>query len=103
MGEFDKNQRQDDLGQDEKGEKPAFGQFDGEKGQGKDQSFGQDKQQFGQDKQQFGQDKQQFGQDKQDALTGAEGGQQQFQNKEQAQRQQGDEDLGEDSKDDPTV
>jgi hypothetical protein len=44
MGEFDKSQ---DKGNqtEQQGEKPAFGQFDNEKGQGQQQEQGQGKQQ----------------------------------------------------------
>jgi hypothetical protein len=123
MGEFNKDPNQSGSDKQAQGDKPAFGQFDkgqqGEQafGQEKGQETGQDKQQFGQekgqetgqDKQQFGQEKGQetgqqyaeektpsYGQDKQSETTGSQGGQQQDAGK--TERQQGDEDLDEDSK-----
>ena len=43
MGEFDNNRDENRIGQQEKGEKPAFGQL-GEKGQQGQQESGQDRQ-----------------------------------------------------------
>jgi hypothetical protein len=121
MGEFNKDPNQSGTDKQAQGDKPAFDQFEKgqqgqeELGQQKGQDAGQEKQQFGQEKgQDTGQDKQQFDQEKptsgqqyaedkttsgqgqQDELTGGKGGQQQDAGK--AQRQQGDEDLDEDSK-----
>ena len=64
-------------------------------GQEKGKESGQDKESYGQDKagQQYAEEKPEFGQEKQD--QSGKGGQQQFEK--QTQRQQGDEDLGDDS------
>jgi hypothetical protein len=110
MGEFNKDPNQSGTGKEQQGEKPAFGQF--EKGQQGQEEFGQekgkepygqekgkesgqDKESYGQDKagQQYAEEKPEFGQEKQD--QSGKGGQQQFEK--QTQRQQGDEDLGDDS------
>lgn len=104
MGEFNKDPNQSGTGKEEKGEKPAFEQF--EKGQQGQEQFGQEKgqgqQEFGQQKgqgQEFAQGKEEFAQGKdqyaQEKTEKTEGGQQQFEKP--VQRQQGDEDLGDDA------
>jgi hypothetical protein len=101
MGEYNKDSTQSGTGKEQQGDKPAFGQFEKgqqsqeESGGQKGEDTGQGKQQSGQ---QFGGDKTQTGQKGED-LTGAQSGQQQNENK--GQRQQGDEDLDEDSKSSP--
>ena len=91
MGEF---------GKEEKGGKPAFGQFEKDQqgeiegGEQKGAPLGQDK--IGQQKgEPLGQDPIAVGQ-KGEVLGGDKGGQRQYEDK--GQRQQGDEDLDEDSK-----
>jgi hypothetical protein len=115
MGEFNKDPNQGGIGKEQQGDKSAFDQFEkGQPGQQDQKDFGQEKgqdpgqgkeqfgqekqagQQFAQEKEQFGQDKSQSGQDNQEQPGIDKGGQQQFENK--GQRQQGDEDLDEDSK-----
>ena len=96
MGEFNKETGQQGFDKEQQGEKPAFDQF--EKGQqGQEQTGGQKGEDGGKTPsgQQFAQDPAQSGQ-KGEALTGDKGGQQQYEDK--GQRQQGDEDLDEDSK-----
>ena len=103
MGEFNKDPNQSGTGKEEQGDKSAFGQFDkGQQGQQdfgeKGQDTGQGKEQFGQEKtgQQFAADKSQFVEEKPEESTGGKDQQQQkIQN--EGQRQQGDEDLGDDS------
>lgn len=96
MGEFNKDSGQPGSDKQQQGEKPAFDQF--EKGQqGQEQTGGQKGEESGKTPsgQQFAQDQTPTGQ-KGEELTGEKGGQQQYENK--GQRQQGDEDLDEDSK-----
>ena len=102
MGEFNKDPNQSGTGKEEKGEKPAFEQF--EKGQQGQEEFGQQKgqgredigqqkgQEFAQGKEANAQGKEQYGQEK---TEGTPGGQQQYEKP--VQRQQGDEDLGDDA------
>ena len=105
MGEFNKDANQGGTGKEQQDEKSAFGQFEkgqqketgqekgGELRQEKGQEFGQGKDQLAEGTgQQYAQQKEQLG----EKAAGAEVGQQQFEKK--GERQQGDEDLGEDSK-----
>ena len=100
MSEFDKGANEAGFGKEEKGDKSAFGQF--EKG-GQDQAEGgaQKGEPLGQDKiaqqkgEPLGQDPIAVGQ-KGETLGDDKGGQRQYEDK--GQRQQGDEDLDEDSK-----
>ena len=109
MGEFNKDPNQGGTGKEEQGDKSAFGQFDkGQQGQqdfgDKGQDTGQGKEQSGQDKagQQFAADKPQFGEGKPEELTDAKD-QQQQKIENEGQRQQGDEDLGDDSIDNQSL
>ena len=61
MAEFDKNQDKGDINRSEQGEKPAFGQFDKERGQQGQQEFGETTgEDLDEDQQQQGQAKQEF-------------------------------------------
>ena len=106
MGEFNKDPNQSGIGKDQRGGKPAFGQF--EKGQQDQQDVGEKTPDYGDEKgqgqqfskdpagqQQFTKDQSQYGQEKQADV--AKGDQQQQKIENEGQRQQGDEDLGDDS------
>ena len=103
MGEFSKDPNQSGTGKQEQGDKPAFGQF--EKGQQGQQDTGRTKEQFGADQsqagQQFAEGKEQTG--KPEAYGETKGDPQQQQQPDKGQRQQGDEDLGDDSIDNQSL